>query len=58
MYNTAQAHPYDETFQWVRAMWFNWMAGWLASQAIHWNAGSFVCLREEWVRGRMPLMIA
>lgn len=33
-----------------------WLAGWLVR--LHWNAGSFVCLREEWVRGRMPLMIA
>lgn len=32
------------------------MAGWPVR--LHWNAGSFVCLREEWVRGRMPLMIA
>lgn len=36
------------------------MAGWLAGWPVrlHWNAGSFVCLREEWVRERMPLMIA
>lgn len=33
-----------------------WLAGWPVR--LHWNAGSFVCLREEWVRGRMPLMIA
>lgn len=33
-----------------------WLDGWLVR--LHWNAGSFVCLREEWVRERMPLMIA
>lgn len=33
-----------------------WLAGWLVR--LHWNAGSFVCLGEEWVRRRMPLMIA
>lgn len=32
------------------------VAAWLVR--LHWNAGSFVCLGEEWVRRRMPLMIA
>lgn len=59
-YNAAEAYPCDET-------WVQWgdgcgstVAGWLAGWPVrlHWNAGSFVCPREEWVRGRMPLMIA
>lgn len=36
-----------------------WLDGWLVGRSgytgMRW---SFVCLREEWVRGRMPLMIA
>lgn len=42
--------------EWCGSTVVGWLAGWPVR--LHWNAGSFVCLREEWVRGRMPLMIA